>query len=208
MTQIVDLSELVDQAHKWNSTDRKILDQEVISVPAKQGEMLDLGPLLSVDSSCNQGLIFIDTHCNDPHIFPPYSFILLQHFLIVLHWFLARPAPSCPNIDQQNLSWSVFQHRFSLIKDVVKLSIIFEDSTNRQSLRNISRDSKLIDLGRDGIKFFRRNILTDTSFNEVSLLLDDVRYSWPLLNYVDDLLFKSSELLSLVVLEDLDDLFH
>ena len=94
----------------------------------------------------------------------------------------------------------MLQHRLPPIENVIQLSIISKNPSNWQGLRNISRDSKLINLLRNSAELFGRNILADGSFKELLLPLYDLSHSRPLLNEVELLLFNGGEFISLVVL--------
>lgn len=130
--------ELVDQAYEGDASDAKVLDEVVVSLPTQEGKVLDLRPLPAVHPCSDHFLLLVNTHGHDPHLVSPHCLILLQHLLVVLHWSLAGPTPSGPNIHQQNLSGFVLEMRLALIKNVINFSIISEGASSWLGLGNIS----------------------------------------------------------------------
>lgn len=129
MTCKVYFSPFVNKTDEGDSIDFEVFNNCMIVFPSKQSQVSDLLPLSTCNSLLDYFFVFIYTHTYYPHFVSPNCFILLEHFLVMFHGILTRSAPSCPYIDQQNLSLFVNKVSFPLVKDIVNLSVILEFSS-------------------------------------------------------------------------------
>lgn len=89
---------LINQGHKWDSTEAECLEGKVFSIPPiLKLVMLDFQPLLRCDSLFDIVHLIIHGQTNYLDLVAPVL-VLLQHFLVMSHRPLARAAPSCLRI--------------------------------------------------------------------------------------------------------------
>jgi len=138
MTHIVYLTKFIHQANERNSWNWKVFDQRMFTIPTSKSQMNDISPFFCLNSFNNIFLVLINAHSNNLHFSRPGLFVFFKHSLVMLHWSLAGSAPCCPNIYEQNFSHSGFQMKFSLLKNIGKLSIISKGISDRQALRKVN----------------------------------------------------------------------
>lgn len=97
MTRINNITFCINKSYEGNALNLEVLYQWMIMEPTPEGQMLNFVPPFCCNSGFNCLCIVIDTHSHNFNFIPPIIF--LEHFLIMCHRFLARPTPSCPNID-------------------------------------------------------------------------------------------------------------
>jgi len=71
--------------------------------------VLNTGPLLLLNVGDKFLLVLVNGETDQTHVAAPVAASLLQHLLVMSHWLLARWAPSCPKVEQQDLTRLVFE---------------------------------------------------------------------------------------------------
>ena len=72
-------------------------------------QMLHVCPFLLMDSLDAGCFIFIHAQSNYPHLAFPNILVAYEKVLVLLHGWLAGSAPSCPEINNENLTWPVIK---------------------------------------------------------------------------------------------------
>ena len=139
-------------------------------------------PFFTCNSLFDCLLLFIDTHTYDSDIFSPNSLVFLKHFLVMFHGFLARPAPSGPNIDQQNFSWLVGQDSLSPIKNIINLSKVLEWSSSLFNNVNIGGYLKFFQFLVYSAKFFFKSLFKLDADSIILGLFSNFCLFWSLLD--------------------------
>ena len=148
-----DVAPLVDQADEGNASYSKVLDKRVLVLPAQQREVQHPVPLPAGHSLPHHLFAVVHAEADDPDLVAPGALVLLEHFLVVLHGFLAGPTPGGPHVHQQHLPYAVRQLGLTLVPHIVHQPEILELASRLHHSVQLSIDALLFQCLIDCVKF-------------------------------------------------------
>lgn len=94
----------VNQDYFWNSFNLKKFYCIMFLFPSSYIIMIYVFPVFLYNSLNNCFFFIINRDPNNFNFIIPFLFVFFYHYWIMIHWFLARPTPCCPNIDKKDLT--------------------------------------------------------------------------------------------------------
>ena len=102
MSQIFNFSLLINNHNKRNFSNF-INSRNFFKFYFIKNYMFNIKPFFFLNSFNYCGFLGIETCCNYSYFIPPIFLMFFEHFLIMLHWSLARCTPCCPKVNKKHL---------------------------------------------------------------------------------------------------------